>query len=90
MTPIILDVSELEAPEPMRKILTSLTQLQQGQCLLVLHRKEPIPLYPKLIDIGFKYLVKDRGQSVTPQYLIGIGHACDLPLIKQHIAANSR
>jgi uncharacterized protein (DUF2249 family) len=83
--PLLLDVSELAAPEPMRKILTSLAQLQQGRVLLVMHRKEPKPLYSKLIDMGFEFVVKNRGQANTPQYLIAIAYACDLALITKYI-----
>lgn len=48
-----LDVSELEAPEPMRQILIALTKLNCGNLLLVSHRMEPFPLYPKLNQRGF-------------------------------------
>lgn len=85
ITPIILDVSELEAPEPMRVILTSLSKLQRGHFLLVKHRKEPFPLYPKIIELGFEFVVIDRQQSKTPQYLIAIAATGDIPLVKQQI-----
>jgi len=54
---ISLDVSELEAPEPMRQVLLALSTLSQGQCLIIYHRKNPIPLYPKLTELGFVYRV---------------------------------
>ncbi|MDX2322459.1 MAG: DUF2249 domain-containing protein [Moritella sp.] len=57
---IHLDVSELEAPEPMRQILQALAALSRGQCLIVQHRKNPVPLYPKLIQLGFAYRVDIR------------------------------
>ena len=54
---IDLDVSELPAPEPMRQILLTLAALSPGQCLVIYHRKNPVPLYPKLIELGFAYRV---------------------------------
>jgi len=52
-----LDVTELEAPEPMRQILLALAALSHGQCLIVYHRKNPVPLYQKLTELGFVYRV---------------------------------
>lgn len=54
---IHLDVSELDAPEPMRQALQALSTLSHGQCLVIYHRKNPVPLYPKLIELGFVYRV---------------------------------
>lgn len=54
---IHLDVSELQAPEPMRQILLALAALSHGQCLVIYHRKNPVPLYPKLAELGFVYRV---------------------------------
>ena len=54
---IDLDVSELPAPEPMRQILLALAALSPGQCLVISHRKNPVPLYPKLTELGFVYRV---------------------------------
>jgi len=54
---IDLDVSELQAPEPMRQILLALAALSPGQCLVIYHRKNPVPLYPKLTELGFVYRV---------------------------------
>lgn len=52
---VVLDVSELAAPEPMRAILLQLLNLADEQYLQVVHRKEPIPLYQKLTEMGFVY-----------------------------------
>lgn len=83
LTRIELDVSELEAPEPMRLILVALAQLETGQYLAVSHRKEPLPLYPKLTEMGFAYSVYcDDQSSAQPHYLIAIGHSDDADAIK--------
>ncbi len=66
---IPIDVSELEAPEPMERILARLQQLQAGQLLRVRHRREPFPLYPMLEQAGYKYCCIQRG---TETFLIYI------------------
>ncbi len=48
-----LDVSELEPPEPLEEILSTITTLSRGEYLRVLHRREPFPLYPLLEQQGF-------------------------------------
>jgi len=68
MDNVYLDVSELAAPEPMRVILNALTGISRGQTLVVRHRQEPKPLYPKLIELGFSYQVQQSGSF----YLINI------------------
>ncbi|MFT5881140.1 MAG: hypothetical protein ACI86X_002279 [Moritella sp.] len=55
---ININVSYLEAPEPMRQILMALGQLKQGQYLTVNHRKDPVPLYQKLDEMGFVYFIQ--------------------------------
>lgn len=51
----IVDVSELAPPEPMTVILTALAGLKKGYCLLVTHRRQPFPLYEKLVQAGWAY-----------------------------------
>jgi len=60
-----LDVSELEAPEPMRQALVALAALSHGQCLVIYHRKNPVPLYPKLTALGFVYRVDIDNKDST-------------------------
>ena len=50
---ITIDVSELQPPEPMTEILTSLSKLAPLQCLKVIHSREPFPLYQKLSKAGW-------------------------------------
>ena len=57
-TPI--DVSDLAPPEPMTMILSAISQLEKTpkateQCLVVKHRRQPFPLYEKLISAGWAY-----------------------------------
>lgn len=60
---IPIDVSELEPPEPMERILAHLQQLQTGQLLRVRHRREPFPLYPLLEQAGFEYCCIPAGME---------------------------
>lgn len=55
-----LDVSELEAPQPLENILETLKLLDSDSKLKVLHRIEPKGLYPYLKD-KYNYQV-----TITP------------------------
>lgn len=55
-----VDVSELAPPEPMSVILSALAQaLKAGdiseQCVVVKHRRQPFPLYERLLAAGWAY-----------------------------------
>jgi hypothetical protein len=57
---IQIDVSNLAPPEPMMAILSALSELENPlrtthQCLVVKHRREPVPLYEKLTLAGWAY-----------------------------------
>lgn len=51
---IELDVRELVPPEPMIKILETLSQVDENTLLLVHHHREPMMLYPKLEERGYE------------------------------------
>ena len=51
---IELDVRELVPPEPMIKILETLSQVDENTVLLVHHHREPMMLYPKLEERGYE------------------------------------
>ena len=55
-----MDVSDLEPPEPMERILAALDELPQGDCLKVRHRREPYPLYNLLRNMDFAWRSKWR------------------------------
>ena len=52
---VLLDVSELEPPEPLVLTLEAAEQLEPGQYIRMLHRREPCMLYGNLDDNHFKY-----------------------------------
>lgn len=51
----IIDVSELEPPEPLEQILDALADLPDGGWLRVTHRRDPVPLYRMLRDMGYRW-----------------------------------
>jgi uncharacterized protein (DUF2249 family) len=69
MVIIPIDVSELEPPEPMERIVTHLKQLQAGQLLRVRHHREPFPLYPMLEEAGYKHCCIPSGTEVFLIYI---------------------
>jgi len=73
---IHIDVSELEPPEPMDRILARLRQLQTGQLLRVRHRREPFPIYPMLEQTGYEFCCIPIG---TEAFLIYIW-PCSVPV----------
>jgi hypothetical protein len=52
---LLLDVRDLEPPEPLTAILRALEAMPAKQALKVRHRREPFPLYPLLDDMGYEY-----------------------------------
>ena len=66
---ITIDVSALAPPEPMTVILTHLAKLTQFECLLVKHRRQPFPLYEKLIEAGFSYHFVEHAQDDISLYI---------------------
>jgi hypothetical protein len=50
---IVLDVSELEPPEPLVQSLAAIGKLQHGEYLRMLHRRRPCLLYENLQKRGF-------------------------------------
>ncbi len=50
---IVLDVSELEPPEPLVQSLSAIRQLKSGDYLRLLHRRRPCLLYDNLRQRDF-------------------------------------
>ena len=54
----LLDVADLEPPEPLERALEAIGALPQGSYVRMLHRREPLLLYPILDERGFTWLVR--------------------------------
>ena len=50
-----LDVSPLEPPEPLERILDTLADMPHGDWLRVMHRRDPVPLYRILQNMGYRW-----------------------------------
>ncbi len=70
----VLDVSQLEPPEPLQRALAALDILATGDCLCLLHRREPLLLFPTLEQRGFDHITQtmpraDNGLPVFHIYI---------------------
>ncbi len=64
---IELDVSQLEPPEPMIKILETVSNIEDNTILLVHHHREPLMLHDKLAERGFRavtHKIKENAYEV--------------------------
>ncbi|MDH5184276.1 MAG: DUF2249 domain-containing protein [Gammaproteobacteria bacterium] len=52
----LLDVSELEPPEPLVQTIDKTLSLPEGNYLCMLHRQEPCLLFGKLDELGYDYI----------------------------------
>ena len=64
-----LDVSHLEPPEPMERILEKLDELHEGDFLCVSHRREPFPLYAIIQQDGFNWHCKEESPALFRIYI---------------------
>ena len=55
---IVLDVHDLQPPQPMEKAIDALDKLTDGEYLKMIHRMQPFPLFNILTENNFKYRVK--------------------------------
>jgi len=62
-THIFLDVSDLEPPEPLVRVLAKVESLRKGEYMHVRHRREPCLLYPNLEKKGFDYMSCSNGSD---------------------------
>ena len=58
-----LDVSDLEPPEPMVRILAKVQELGPKDVLEVTHHREPFPLYVHLEEAGFNHEIEKLGEN---------------------------
>lgn len=65
----VLDVSELEAPEPLVQALAALQQLPDGAYLHLRHRMKPCHLYGHLAEQGFDSDTR-QGEAVACEVFI--------------------
>ena len=52
---ILVDVQELPAPEPLIRVLDSLSLIENGKYIHMIHRREPCKLFEKLDSNVYYY-----------------------------------
>lgn len=65
------DAREMEHPEPLEGILAMLPDLKTDEFILMIHRREPFPLYEILEKRGFQ---KEVNQISESHFEIRISH----------------
>ncbi len=60
----VLNVSELDPPGPMEKILEAIEILTPGHYLRILHNREPFPLYTLLDEYGYRHCIREGKQTL--------------------------
>ena len=61
---ILINASEMEAPQPFEEVLKRVKELQPDEYIHMLHRKQPLPLVQLLEENGYAIIIRE-GQS-TP------------------------
>jgi uncharacterized protein (DUF2249 family) len=62
---IVLDVRELEPPEPMQRTLEALATLERGKTLVQINARVPQFLLPKLEERGFTYEIREQSEDLV-------------------------
>jgi len=66
---IILDVREMEPPEPYELATSTLRELQPGQYVRMISVRRPIMLYPWLEERGFSEITRQRESELFDIYI---------------------
>ena len=69
MREVLLDVSELEPPEPLVLAREGIDQLGPGQYLRMLHRRDPCLLYGNLEDNHFNYFQRKGSTRLVELFI---------------------
>jgi len=69
---ILVDARGLEPPEPMERVMQTLSLLRPGQAIRLLLHREPFPLYLILAERGYRH---DTRMDADGSYVILIGPA---------------
>ncbi len=51
----IVDARDMESPRPLETVLAAVRELRDGEYVAMLHRREPVPLYPMLAELGLSH-----------------------------------
>lgn len=67
--PEVVDLRDLEAPEPLQRILESCASMSEGEYLLVHLPHVPNPLFPHLLNRGMQWRIFEQDDG-SAQVLI--------------------
>jgi uncharacterized protein (DUF2249 family) len=66
---VILDVRDLEPPEPMVRTLAALEELPPGGTLLQINVRVPQFLLPRLEERGFTYEIREQAPDLVRVFI---------------------
>jgi TusA-related sulfurtransferase len=66
---ISMDCRELEPPEPMVKVLEAVQVMKRNEALLMIHRKVPRILLPRLSELGLNFEVVEEEPDTVKLYI---------------------
>lgn len=70
----LLDVSDLEPPEPLVRALEAVKGLSDKQFLHLKHRRKPCLLYENIEPLGFESETRDGGGGMCEVFIWKKGH----------------
>ena len=85
---LLLDVSDLEPPEPLELTLEAADNLKPGQSLRMLHRRTPCILYGNLDDNDFKYFQR-KGLTTAVEVFIWHDDDAEAAAAVEHIIGDT-
>lgn len=77
---------ELEPPEPITAVFQALKQLPDSSVLKMIHRREPVPLYEMLQQMGYESRCFKRGDDLYVIYIWKAGQQAALQAYAREIA----
>lgn len=69
-----LDCTELDAPEPMVRILARLGSMAEGEVLFALLEREPVLLFPELQERGHAWVGDFDAEGTAYRLMVRVGH----------------
>ena len=66
---VVLDVRDLDPPEPMVRTLAALEKLPAGGTLVQVNERVPQFLLPRLEELGFEHSIRDDGAGVVRVFI---------------------
>ena len=60
---ITVDCRELEPPEPFVKVLEAIEAMKEDEAVLMIHRKKPRLLFPKLKEKGLSFSMNEASDE---------------------------